>query len=1128
LNCLKTIGKILSGIACCFAIHSVNAQHSVLSEGNWFKLSITKNGVYKINFDLLKKMGIDPGKVNPQKIKIFGNGGGMVPQANSIPRIADLAENAIYVEGEADGIFNKEDFILFYAQGPDRSYFKKNDDIFFYEKNLYSDKNYYFLTIASTDGKRLATNNNSGTGFPVVNEFDDYTYHELDTYNELQSGREWFGENFQINPVQSFRFDAAGIVSNSIIKLVSDVVARSKNNASFNLFLNSALIASQQIALVPETQYGIKGRHQHDTLMVDASFVSAPSNITHEIRYEFLETAGGKGYLDYFLVSYKRKLALYDKQIIFTSAASLENLTSTFEVSGLSDKCTMWEITDPLTPKIQSFSLTGDKGIFSAMTVDLREFIVFNNEISLPEFSGKLSSQDLHGLQTPDLVIVTHKDFKEEALRMASHRQSHSGWQVAVVTTEEVFNEFSSGRQDITAIRDFVKFLYDKNPGKLRSLLLFGRSSYDYKDRIPDNTNFVPTYESRSSLHPLETYSSDDFFAFLESDEGSWNEKPAEDHTMDIGVGRFPVKTIEEAHDIVNKIIDYDTNKKNFGRWRKEIVLVADDGDTNIHQSQSDQLGKQIENSNPEFNTRRIFLDAYQQTVTPGGEVAPAVNKAIQDALDRGSIIINYTGHGGEKLWAQEKIFDNLMIDDLDNKNYPLFVTATCEFGRNDDPGIISSAELSVLKKNGGAIGMVTTARPVSSNTNFELNQAFYDALFTRESNSFLPLGEIVRRTKNNSTSGVSNRNFSLLGDPSMKLAFPEYKVSITEIKNQEGTDSVKALSTITVKGEVHDAADLKAEDFQGVIDATLFDKELSFTTLGDENAPYSYKQWSNALFRGKADVINGDFQFQFIVPKNIAYQVGKGKLSLYANNTEKTLDATGAELSFVVGKSYANPLEDVTSPAIQLFMGDTTFISGGTVSPDTYLVARLGDKSGINISGYGIGNNILAIMDQQETFILNDYYEANENDFTKGKISFSMKGLTPGRHSITLKAWDTYNNPAQAAVDFVVSDGNEIQIETFGNYPNPFTDKTTLYFTHNRPGDDLEAFVSIYNIAGEILKTFDFSVSSSNYRVEFMELDQNTLSKKLAPGLYLARLIVRSLSNGSKNEHVTKLIILN
>ncbi len=1102
-----------------------SAQPSALSEGSCFKLAISKNGVYKIDYNMLKKMGINPGNINPLNIKIYGNSGGMLPQANSLSRVDDLTENAIFVMGEADGVFNKADFILFYAEGPDQSHFDIDRNIFFYEKNLYADKNFYFFTISESAGKRLTVEADQGTGFPLVQEFDDFIYHELDAHNILSSGREWFGEDFYINSEYIFPLETNGIVDNTKIKVVSDVMSQSKTPSSFKVQFNNVGIGEQFISAIPDTRYGIKGRHKCDTLIFNSSSVSAVGGDS-EIKFQFIKSTGSRGYLDYFLVNYKRKLSLYGSQTIFRSYESLQNDVSQFQLDNLTSSALIWDITNPSYPVIQSYSFNNNSGFFSTSTQALKEFIIFTSSPS-PEFVGKISQQNLHSLSTPNIIIVTHFDFKDEALRLASHRNSYSGLSAVVVTTDEIYNEFSSGRPDITAIRDFVKHVYDKNPGTLKSLVLFGRSSYDYKNRLPNNTNFVPTYESRNSLHPLETYSSDDFFAFLEVDEGYWGEQPSEEHSLDIGVGRLPVKTIEEAADVVNKIIDYDTNRKSFGRWRKEIVFVADDGDANIHQSQSDQLAKQVEISHPEFNTHRIFLDSYQQVVKPAGEVVPEVNKAIQEVMDRGSLIVNYTGHGGEEIWAEEKIFDNLLIEELDNKNYPLFVTATCEFGRNDDPAIISSAELSVIRKSSGAIGMVTTTRPVSSNTNFELNKAFYETLFVKESNTFLSLGEIFRRTKNTSVSGTSNRNFSLLGDPSLKLALPEYEVVINEIKNtDENSDSLKALSHIIVKGEINTPMGEKDLGFTGTVDAEIFDKEASFITLGDENAPFNYKEWSNAIFRGSASVTNGDFEFEFVVPKNIAYQIGKGKLSLYASHKNIPVDATGSNMNFIVGKSAANPTTDNVSPEIKLYMGDTTFQAGGTITPDSYLVADLNDVSGINISDYGIGNHIVGILDQEEPFILNDYYNASENDYKKGRVVYHMRDLKRGKHSITVKAWDTHNNPAQATIDFIVG-GDEIKIDGFGNYPNPFSESTSLFFTHNRPGDDLEGQVLIYDLTGARLKSFDFSVTSSNYKVE-LQLDSNAFGKKLSEGVYLARLIVRSVSSGSKNEQVTKLFVLN
>jgi hypothetical protein len=360
-----------------------------------------------------------------------------------------------------------------------------------------------------------------------------------------------------------------------------------------------------------------------------------------------------------------------------------------------------------------------------------------------------------------------------------------------------------------------------------------------------------------------------------------------------------------------------------------------------------------------------------------------------------------------------------------------------------------------------------------------------------------------------------------------MQLALPRLLTRVTEIRAGDTQDTLSALSYVTVKGEILTTEGEKFTDFSGTLQAVVYDKETEFTTLGNENPPFKFKQWYNALFRGKAHVTNGEFQLEFIVPKNIAYQLGKGKLSLYAFDEDLSVDANGVELDFVVGKSEINPTGDTTPPHVELFLGDTTFRNGGITVADTRLIAYLSDKSGINLSGYGIGNNIMAILDNNETFTLNDYYESELNDFTRGWINFPISDLTPGPHSLTLKAWDTFNNQGEATISFIVSDGSELAIESFGNYPNPFTLETTLFFTHNRAGDDLEAYLSIYDVAGKELKTKQFHITASQYQVDLLKINaENDFGENLNAGLYLARLVVRSLSNGSKSEQVTKLII--
>ena len=1131
--------------AICFAVLFTLAatgsygQSSVLRTGSWYKVAVANQGVYKITYDQLKKMGFDAGSIDPRKIRLYGQRGGMLPQPNATTRPYDLIEHAIFVAGEADGAFNSGDYILFYAQGPDRVAFDVTRSIFAYEANLYSEQNFYFITVGDAEGKRIATQTSVSGDFPVVDKYNDFVYHEVDSYNELHSGREWFGEQFDLTSENTFDLTIPGIAENTDIRLVSDVMGQSFSSSSFKVYFNNTQIVEQVVPIIFNTQYGVKGAHKRDTVTFSSSTVSAPAASKQQIKYQFLKASSGasKGFLDFFLVSFQRKLALYGDQTIFRSAVSLAQVTSRYTVASATDKCMIWDVSDAYTPAQQQYTLQGEIASFSTATNSLREFVIFNDAVPSPELIGKVDNQDLHGMPTPQVLIITHPDFQDAALRLAQHRSSHSNVTVSVVPVDNVFNEFSSGRQDITALRDLIKHLYDKSSGTLQNVLLFGRGSYDYKDRVADNTNFVPTYESRNSLSPLETYSSDDYLGFMGLDEGYWNETSGatQSHTLDIGIGLLPVKDLTEANHVVDKIIYYDTHKSTYGTWRKKIVFVADDGNnadgfTSDHQSQANSLAETLEADKPRFDTRKIFLGTYTKTVAPNGETIPEANKAIIEDFDRGSLIINYTGHGSEQVWADERVLTDKDIDALDNKLYPFLVTATCEFGRHDDPSDISSAELTVLREQAGSIGLVTTARPVNSTTNFALNRAFYNAVFTPDGAAYPSLGKAYLQTKNNSISGVANRNFSLLADPSQTLAIPTSTVVITAMQTASGSDTLKALSSVHVEGHLENASGTIASDFNGTLEATLFDKQAEFVTVGKNNPAFTFKQWYNALFRGKASVRNGAFQFDFVVPKNISYETGPGKMSLYASMPSEGKDASGAYADFRIGGSETNAPTDNTPPTLQLYMGDTTFVNGGLVTPNTTLLARVEDASGVNISNYGIGNTMVAVLDNDEqVFVLNEYYSANTDDYTKGWINFPVKGLAPGRHRITVKVWDTYNNPAQAVIDFIVTDGEQLVIESFGNYPNPCAGETTFFFTHNRSGDDLETHLEIYRTTGEIVQQYDIPVVTSPYLVNLLEINDLTNNgKKLQPGLYLARLIVRSLTNGSKNEQVAKLIVVN
>lgn len=1100
------------------------AQNPCFS-GPSVRLGVTNTGVYRVDYNSLRNAGLNPDNLDPRKLQLFSHPAGMLPQANALSE--GLREAAIQVIGEGDGRFDKDDYIIFYGQGPDRLEYNNSKGLFSYQNNLYADSNYYLLVASSCAGKRV-TKVATPTGNPVVTEFADCAIYERDLYNDLKSGRDWVGELMDNRPELTVRFVIPGIIANSTIKVTTSLMAQSYSPSSFKVYWNNAQILDRAMAVIPQTQYGLKGAKSADTVTTNATAVGAVGVDNQDIRIAFTKGATGRsvGYLDYIVLNVTRRLAWYGSPTSFTIPASGQGMVD-LDVAGRPAIPVVWDVTDPFNAIEQTTQLRADGLRFGASTATTRSFIAYE-ESKTPAPLVFRSNESTLPVTTPDLLIVSSGLFLSEAQRLATHRRATYGIDVAVATPEQIYYRYTGGRQDVSAIRNYVRDLFNLTPGKLKNLLLFGRGSYDYKTRVINNSNYVPTYESVNSLSPLETFSSDDFFALLEEHEGEWQESPAANSTLDIGVGRIPVRTAEEARTVVDKLIAYDLDKKKLGGWKKDILFVADDGDWNIHQGDADELAEDIEDDYKRYHTNKIYLDAFKQEETAGGQASPEAAEALSREIDKGYAIINYTGHGNEYVWTDERVLDqNTPYELPSNPRQPLFVTATCEFGRNDNPLVISTAELMLLKKKGGAIGLVTTTRPVHSTTNFFLNKAFYAALFD-VSTAVKDLGTIFRETKNSSLSGISNRNFSLLGDPSMRFGLYPGELVMTSISTMKGSDTLKALSEVIVEGEVRYQQQL-VSGFNGVAEVSLYDKRETVVTLGDESEPFTYKRWNNLLFRGKATVEGGKFILLFRLPINLATEIGNGKLSMYAVN-DAGWEVLGTASNIKIGGLEPNAGNDSKGPLIELFVGDTTFVNGGYANNNTQLIARLFDDNGINTSGYEPAG-LTADLDGEKVFILDGYYVADVDDARAGTVTFPLTALEPGMHRITFVAYDNFNNKSTSTIDFAVGESNELAIEEFLTYPNPFTSgqPATFQFTHNRAGDDLEAQLLIYNSMGQLASQKDYFVPASGYKVTLAEWDgQSTLGVKMSDGIYLAKLSVRSLSDGAKNAKIAKLILVN
>lgn len=1107
--------------------------HSVLANGDWYKLPILERGVHKINYNYLVGAGINVASIDPRLLKLYGNGGGMLPQNNSDPRPEDLLENSIVVVGESDGRFDQQDYILFYAERAGLEVLQ-HDGTLMHEKNIYSDTSFYFLTISDQEGKRITTHQNLGIDQPRITYFDDYILYEEDEYNIINSGREWYGKKFDFTLTYDFKFDFPDLAPNTEVFVTTSVMGQTYEEASLDIAVNGLGIGQQRINAIVEGSYLAKGSNQVETFVANTSSIPESEQFTVRLSFNPVGSGRSNAYLNYLTVVAKRKLKFYSGQLHFSSLESTQNALSTFEIEAGADANRIWDISDPSNPHDQEFQIIDAAALFGTTTSGMKSFIAFDEQsILVPQKAMQLPNQDLHNSDNVDLVVITYPGFRSEAERLASFRESNDGLQVAVVTTNEVYNEFSSGKQDVIALRDYIRHVYSlgEEENRLQNVLLFGKCSFDYKNRTVKNTNFVPTYSSRNSLHPINSYSSDDYFGFLDEDEGEWVESYEGDHLMDVGVGRLPVKTIDEARIVVDKLIDYATNLKSYGAWRNELVFIADDGDGNLHQRDADRLATQVDTSYAQFNTNKIYVDAYEQVETSIGETAPGVNEEIERSMERGGLIFNFTGHGSPTRWTSETILNITSAIEFENEHrLPLFVTATCEFGRHDNPKLMSGAEYLLLNPKGGAIGLLTTSRPVFSSTNFILNRKFYGNVFRKENGRYLTIGEVFRKTKNQSLNGSVNRNFSLLADPSMTLGYPAHEIILTANEDEyKPGDTLSALSKVKFGGYVNDEQGSTNTEFNGRLVATIYDRPSRITTLGHEDAPMTFDVRDNILFRGEVSVKAGVFEIEFIVPKNVTFDFERGKVSMYALDASRKTDAGGSNIEFVIGGESDQFEPDNTPPKIELFINDTTFVERGIAGPDILLIARLSDESGISLSKSEEGADLAAVLDDKTEAIVNEYYVSDLDTYKRGWVTYPYKELSIGTHKIRLKAWDVHNNFNEAEIEFLVVDDENLAIEKLINFPNPVYDFTRFSFEHNRSGDDLEILIDVLSMDGKLVKRIRQVRERSESRISNIFWDRREQNgSKLSNGVYIFRLSIRSLTDGSKNEAKQKLVIIN
>lgn len=1123
-----------------FEVKTLKTNTSVLATGSFYKISVNQAGICKITFSDLQAMGINVQSINPKNIRIYGNGGQMLPEKNDEPRVDDLYENSIFVFGEDDGVFNNSDYILFYAPGPNTWIFDSISGTYKHKINKYEDKSYYFLNFNKGPGKRISTVNNMSEVASVTNTiFLDKAHHETEQFSLIHSGKEWFGEVFDINLSQSFSFSFPNALSDSCIKIEVSIAARAPGNTSATISSGSGVI--------PFTFNGTSGStSDFARLAVGSMCVNGTSNPSVQIVYNKNGISDAKAWLNYITLNAWRNLTQIGNQMHFSNP-NIKNHAFARHTIANGSNLEVWDITNFLDPIRVQGNMSGSNYTFISEATSKKDFVSFNgNAFLTPVFEGIVANQNLHSLGQTDYIIISNPLFLDEARKLGDFHKNFNNYSYVVVTPQQIYNEFSSGSQDISAIRDFMKMFYDRASTvaeQPKYLLMFGRASYNYKDKSQNNSNFVPTFQSAESLNPTRSYATDDFFGLLDDGEGN----DCNGH-LDIGIGRLPVINKQEAINMVNKIIRYHEKNSsassqnncnfisevpNLADWRNVVTFVSDDGDHNYHFTQSEGISNLLGLQYKQLNIDKIHLDAFPQISTPGGERAPLVNEAINRRILQGSLIVNYTGHGGELGWAHERILEISDINSWENKyNMPLFITATCEFSRFDDPKNIAAGELVLLNPNGGGIALFSTTRLAFANYNEMLNRSVYKIAFERPNGKYPTLGEIFAFSKTDNNSNLYMRNFILLGDPAMRLAYPEHYAITTKINQSNAgfeLDTISAMSFVTIEGQIENIQGQKIQDFNGIIYPTVFDKPASLTTLASDpsvNSPANYYLQNNILYKGKVSVVNGEFSFSFYVPKDINYSLGRGKISYYAENGN--IDATGFFEDFYIGGPQQNYINDDEGPEIRLYLNDSTFINGATTDENPVLVAYLRDSTGINTLGSGIGHDIIAVLDGSgEVIVLNSYYEADLDSYQSGRVVYPFKNLSEGVHSLYFKAWDVLNNSSEAAISFIVAPSHEAVIKKLFNYPNPFSEYTDFVFEHNQSCNLLLITIDIFNSLGQHVCQLVSENTSLGYKTEPIRWNgTSTDGRQLSSGVYLYNVKIKTC-DGHEARQGSKLVII-
>ena len=1094
------------------------ASESVLNSGKWVKIQVAEDGIYKLTAADLKKMGFS----NLDKVAVYGYGGWPLDEDFSTTYIDDVPEVAVW---------RSADYLLFYGKGPRKWEYSSSDKSFIHTNNPYSNYGYYFVSEKETTGRTMEKAASAAGATLQVTTFDDYVLHEEELVSVNSSGRELYGESFTSTLSRDFTISVPGI-TNDEGKATLSFISRGNGTITMNVDGNALISGSVS---VPSDEYEVARELYRERAWM------ADKGETVKVNIGYSTTGHKNVHLNYFRLQMKRQLKVYDNYTFFRSLSARGN-ASRFVIQGADASTLVFDVTDGVNPQQMETSLNGTELSFSIpASASLREFVVVKpSQIKAPVTVGEVANQNLHALPQQDMIIIAQPNFTTQAERLAEAHRTKDNLTVRVVTPESIYNEFSSGTPDATAYRRFMKMFYDRKTSEAdapKYLLLFGDGSFDNRKltsawKSVDMSNMLLTYQTENSLSS-QSYVIDDYFGFLDDAD---NKKSLQNKKLCLGIGRFPIRTVEQATQMVDKVISYMENK-NTGSWKNNLCFMADDGSNTDgfmteHMEFADQLAGYVESEHPEFLVNKLYYDAYKKDMTAG--TYPDVRSGLQKLLKDGLLLFNYTGHGGTTALSDEKVLTQTDINQFTYTHLPVWVTATCDFTRFDDFNT-SAGEDVFLNKSSGGIALFTTVRVAYSRPNFPINDNVIRNLFERNNGRRRTLGEVMQATKN-TLSSVYKLGFCLIGDPAVKMAYPEFGMKVTTVNGQSvdgNSISFKALEKITVEGEVLDASGQLVTDFTGIVNPTVKDSKVTVTCLKnsnkDDSPAFTFTDYPNTIFIGNDSVRNGKFSFTFTVPKDISYSNLQGKMNLYAVDTESGNEAQGNFDNFIVGGTSDTAETDTIGPEIRaLYLNDTTFVDGGQVNTTPYFVAELWDKSGVNITGSSVGHDMMLVIDESTvlSYNLNSYYELLLGEDGTGIVKFPIPALEPGKHTAEFWVWDILNNSTVRTFTFEVVEGLKPFLFDVIATPGIAREQVTFHLMHNRPESRMRVGIMVYDLAGRQLWKHEESGTSGLFENYTVSWDLTSGGARMRPGVYIYRAAI-STDNSKDATKARKFIIL-